>query len=186
MSHFHVFRPQLPVPPHRQSAARPFGLPRPSTPATSRQKEHLRALTDRGRGDSSPFRLLTSQYASTPETTASWRRREATSAGSPLGPRPSPRRRGGVSDEHLVDSDGPPPSLCRPAAAPPCLLLGQGHEVHTDVVRRRACPSSSGVHAGIVRRKVCPFLLRGSREVVREKACPSPSEVQTSSVWRKA
>ena len=40
----------------------------------------------------------------------------------------------------------------------------------TDIVRRRACPSSSEVVA----------------VVVREKACPSPSEVQTSSVRRRA
>ena len=49
------------------------------------------------------------------------------------------------------------------------VILDHAHEVHTDGVRRKACPSSSEVLA----------------DVVRRGACPSSSEVPTSSVRRK-
>ena len=49
------------------------------------------------------------------------------------------------------------------------LILDHFHEVHTDGVRRKACPSSSKVLA----------------DVVRKRACPSSSEDPTGSVRRK-
>ena len=49
------------------------------------------------------------------------------------------------------------------------VILDHAHEVHTDGVRRKACPSSSEVLA----------------DVVRRRACPSSSEVLTGIVRRK-
>ena len=51
-----------------------------------------------------------------------------------------------------------------------CLLFGHGHEVHTDVARRKACPSSSSeVHSHVVRRRACPSSSEVHAGIARRK-----------------
>ena len=60
------------------------------------------------------------------------------------------------------------------------VILDHTHEVHTDGVRRKACPSASEVLADVVRRRACPHLLRSTHWRCEEEgrgANPSSSEV---------